>query len=170
MAIWWRFGAGNSGFAFLMAGAVVYLAAVVFPATQAAAKDDLVFWRDESTGYAIGGYDPVAYFVDARPRVGVRNYEYDWRGVTWRFVSAANRAVFARDPRVYAPQYGGYGAQSVAMGLLAQGSPREWLIYQDRLFLFANAGQRQKWHDDIARRRRAASRNWPKINDVLVHN
>ncbi|MFV2092609.1 MAG: YHS domain-containing (seleno)protein [Hyphomicrobiales bacterium] len=170
MAIWWRTRIGNSGLASVVLGALVYFAAAGIPAAQATSKSDLIFWRDESTGYAIGGFDPVAYFVDTRPRMGVRDYEYDWHGVTWRFVSAANRAVFVRDPTVYAPQYGGYGAESVAQGVLAAGSPAEWLIYQDRLFLFANTRQRDKWLTQIDSRRRAASRNWPRINGALVRN
>ena len=126
------------------------------------------YWSDVRTGYAIGGYDPVAYFVDAEPRLGSKGYEYDWQGVTWRFVSAANRAVFVRDPKVYAPQYGGYGAEGVARGVLAEGSPLNWLIYEDRLFLFTGAGQRAKWRNETGSRRGRANGNWPKINGVLV--
>ena len=64
------------------------------------------------TGSAIEGYDPVAYFEEGRPVEGDSDYAYEWMGATWYFASARNRDLFAADPEKYAPQYGGYCAQS----------------------------------------------------------
>ena len=61
------------------------------------------FW-----GVAIKGYDPVAYFTDAKPTKGKKNFEYQWQGAKWRFSSARNLELFKADPGKYAPQYGGY--------------------------------------------------------------
>jgi len=170
MAIWWRLRHGSGGLAALMFMVLVMSPLAAYSASHAVRNDNLVYWRDVTTGFAIGGYDPVAYFVDATPRLGVTDFEYDWQGVTWRFVSAANRAVFVRDPTVYAPQYGGYGARSVADGVLALGRPADWLIQGDRLFLFANAERRRDWIAQSADQRRAANKFWPKINRVLPRN
>jgi len=167
MAIWWRPVYGFSRFVALVIAALTIMPIIGNTATHATPDKDLIYWRDISTGFAVGGYDPVAYFVDARPRLGTGEFEYDWQGVTWRFVSAANRAVFVRDPTVYAPRYGGYGAQGVARGVLAPGNPEDWLIYEDRLFFFTNAAQRRSWREQAKTQRRSADIFWPKINREL---
>ena len=77
---------------------------------------------DPLTGVAIDGYDPVTYFTDSEPRLGKPDFEYDWAGVPWYFVSAANRDVFMRNPTVYAPQFGGHCLMSLARGYLHGGS------------------------------------------------
>lgn len=126
------------------------------------------YWCDTSTGFAIAGFDPVAYFVDRMPRRGSPSHEYEWSGVTWRFVSAANRAVFVRDPEVYAPRYGGYGAERVAEGALLEGNPVLWKVIDDRLYLFSTAERLERWGEGARFRRRRADTNWPVINRRLV--
>src|ERR1700690_3030256 len=44
------------------------------------------------SGMAIEGYDPVAYFVDGRPMLGVPEFEAAQAGVAWRFRNEGNRA------------------------------------------------------------------------------
>src|SRR5260370_33702735 len=55
-----------------------------------------------SAGLAIKGYDPVAYFEDGKPVKGDAANQFQWKGATWRFLSAAHRRSFtndtARDP------------------------------------------------------------------------
>ena len=126
------------------------------------------YWCDTSTGFAIAGFDPVAYFVDRMPRQGSAEHEYVWQGVTWRFVSEANRAVFERDPEVYAPQYGGYGAERVAAGALSEGSPVIWSIIGDRLYFFTTEARLELWREGARARKRRADINWPKLNRRLV--
>ena len=41
-------------------------------------------------GFALKGYDPVAYFTVGQPTKGVDQYTYRWQGVTYRFASADN--------------------------------------------------------------------------------
>jgi YHS domain-containing protein len=63
---------------------------------------------DRLTGFAIGGFDPVAYFTDGKPVPGRAEFELSSAGVVWRFANEGNRAAFAANPDVYAPQFGGY--------------------------------------------------------------
>ena len=160
MAIWRRF---------VIALGVV-IPSLFFPLVAETATTGQYYWCDVRTGYAMGGFDPVAYFVDKKPRVGKTEFEYDWQNVTWRFVSAANRAVFVRDPKVYAPQFGGYGAEATAKGVLTEGSPTVWLIYRDRLYLFAGASQRMVWVDGPKFRRSKAVSNWDVLSKSLVRD
>lgn len=155
MAIWWRLK--------LAAGLLLLATAGAFGATTGQ-----LYWCDTRTGFAIAGFDPVAYFVDLMPQQGSPEHEYVWRGVTWRFVSAANKAVFERDPDVYAPQYGGYGAERIAEGALLEGNPVLWLIQDDRLYFFTSEERLNAWKIAPKTRKRRADAFWPKINRVLV--
>ena len=53
-----------------------------------------------SAGLAIKGYDPVAYFEDGKPVKGDAAYQFQWKGATWRFSSAAHREAFTKDPEL----------------------------------------------------------------------
>src|SRR5437879_4635388 len=58
------------------------------------------------TGIAIEGFDPVAYFVDARPVIGLPDFEASEAGAVWRFHNEGNRASFVAHPDIYGPQFG----------------------------------------------------------------
>ena len=112
-------------------------------------------------GVAIGGADPVAYFTEGKPVIGSTDHAVTWDGVEWRFASEANRAAFEMDPARYAPEYGGYCAWAMAQGYLAQIDPEAWTIVEDRLYLNATLGVRERWSRDIPGNIAAADENWP---------
>lgn len=118
---------------------------------------------EETTGLAIGGYDPVAYFVDRQPRRGVTEFQLDWGGGTWLFVNDGNRAAFRDHPDVYAPAFAGYCAFAVAQGRPAEGSPLHFAIVDDRLLLFANAASRLAFLESAPRLAAEAARRWPEV-------
>src|SRR6202011_5502845 len=55
---------------------------------------------DRNSGLAISGFDPVAYFTDAKALPGKGEFEQVVAGAAWRFRSAGNRAAFMADPDV----------------------------------------------------------------------
>ena len=59
-------------------------------------------------GVAIKGYDTVAYFTMGKAVKGDKQYGYEWNGAKWLFSNRAHLALFAAEPEMYAPQYGGY--------------------------------------------------------------
>ena len=87
---------------------------------------------------AILGYDPVAYFTEARPRKGDPQFEHVWQAARWHFASAEHRDRFAAEPRRYAPRYGGFCAGAMAVGWRAPIDPEAWVIIDDRLYLAFN--------------------------------
>ena len=119
-------------------------------------------------GVAIEGTDPVAYFSDGRPVEGSSNYEHEWMGATWRFVSAANRDAFAADPEKYAPQYGGYCAWAVSQGYTAKIDPEAWKIVDGRLYLNYSKDVQAQWSEDIPGNISKGDANWPKIRADLA--
>jgi YHS domain-containing protein len=114
-------------------------------------------------GLAIDGYDPVAYFTDAKPVEGKKELWFDWKGATWRFASAANRELFAKSPEKYAPQYGGYCAYAVAKGTTADIDPDAWTVRGGKLYLNYDADIQQKWLQDADGFIAKADLNWPKM-------
>lgn len=67
-------------------------------------------------GLALKGYDPVAYFNEGHAVQGRREYVHEWMGATWRFIRAANRDAFARDPRSTSRNMRGYCAWGSVKG------------------------------------------------------
>jgi len=116
-----------------------------------------------TSGVAIGGYDPVAYFALKKPVRGKSSLTEDYAGVKWRFSSEENRKLFAANPEKYAPQYGGYCAYAVSQGYTAKSDPTAWTIEGDRLFLNYNKQVRQLWSAGKAKYIKDADKNWPGV-------
>ncbi|MEL7028540.1 MAG: YHS domain-containing (seleno)protein [Pseudomonadota bacterium] len=112
--------------------------------------------KNAETNVAIGGYDPVSYFGDGGPALGAADFQADYLGATFRFVSAENRAKFLSDPKRYAPQHGGYCVKNLAEGKLVAGDPLHWSLDSDRLyFTFSQDAKVTFDADRIAYRERA---------------
>lgn len=111
--------------------ALIVLTAAALPA----GADDEV-----NTGYfgrvAIGGYDPVSYFTEARAVRGRQGHVYEWLGAIWHFSTEENKRMFAAEPLRYAPQYGGYCAIGVSEGTRTIDiDPEAWAIIDGKLYL-----------------------------------
>jgi len=126
---------------------------------------DTVFQKD---GAAIGGYDPVAYFTDARPVIGKAAHTYQWDGATWRFSSAESRAKFASAPEKYAPRFGGFCAWAVSQGYTAKTDPDAWSIVDGVLYLNYSNGVREMWNTDQSGNIAKGNKNWPGIKSKLA--
>jgi hypothetical protein len=120
------------------------------------------------TGLAIEGFDPVAYFTDARAELGAEAYEADGQGAVWRFRNEGDRASFVAHPDIYAPQFGGYDPTDVARGVTVAGNPRFWLISGERLYLFGREETREAFTADPANVLRKARSRWPELEQSLV--
>ena len=132
---------------FLFAGAAVAQKAPVY---------------SDSAG-AIRGYDPVAYFTQARPVKGSPQFTHRWNGATWRFASAENRDRFAAAPHEYAPQYGGYCAYGVASGYAVKIEPEAWSVVDGKLYLNYDRNVQADWKKDVPGYIRKADANWPGV-------
>ena len=123
----------------------------------------------DADGVALGGYDPVAYFTDARAVPGRAEWTAEHGDATYRFRSAESRSEFLADPARYEPAYGGWCAWALAdgEGALVEVDPRSFLVEDGRLFLFydgAFADTRAWWtegaHGELAAR---ADANWDRL-------
>ena len=122
---------------------------------------------DPQTGIAISGFDPVAYFTSARAERGRPGIEYNLGGIIWRFNSEANRAVFADNPEVYAPQFAGYDPAAIARGASVAGHPEYFVVVHERLYLFYSRAARDAFAAEPERVIEAAERKWPAVRRTL---
>jgi hypothetical protein len=149
---------------------ILTIALLLVAAVGAARAESVVtaIVTDPLTGIALEGYDPITYFTEPEPRLGVPDYEYQWGGVPWYFVSAANRDVFIRAPDVYAPQHGGHCEMSLARGYLSDGKPRIFVIERTKLYLFYSAANREAFLMSKAEALEKAALNWIELSGGLV--
>jgi hypothetical protein len=134
-------------------------------AGQAATNERIV--TNRSTGLAIGGFDPVAYFVDGQPVQGAERFEAWQAGVVWRFRNDDNRAFFLAHPEIYGPQFGGYDPIDVVRGVTVAGNPLLWFIADDRLFLFSREDSRDAFAAHPERYMQRAAARWQTLKQEL---
>ncbi len=118
-----------------------------------------------STGLAMQGYDPVAYFTEGAPAKGDYKITTVYNDATYRFASEENKATFEANPEAYAPAYGGYCAFGTAMGFKFDGDPNHWKIVDDVLYLNLSQDIQERWETDIPGFITSASANWTEIAD-----
>lgn len=112
---------------------------------------------------AIKGYDPVAYFSDSMPMMGLDQFKLGYEGANWYFSSQKNLDLFKSNPTNYMPQYGGYCAFGLAGGYKAPISPDAWAIVDNKLYLNYNKKVQEDWLADQAEMIKKADENWPKV-------
>jgi hypothetical protein len=115
-------------------------------------------------GYALSGYDAVAYFEEERPVMGDPAFAHEWNGAAWLFVSDQNRERFAANPEAFAPQYDGHCAYGAAKGYVVPGDPRYWRIVDGKLYVNLNEDVQERWVKDIPGYIAQADARWPELN------
>jgi len=136
------------------------------PAIWAAASDRIVV--NANTGLAISGFDPVAYFTEAKPKIGRPDVELRVDGTVWRFRNEGNRAAFAVHPEVYMPRFGGYDPVAIARDASVPGHPLFWAVTGERLYLFYSAEARMAFLTEPGRIIERATRKWPDVARTIA--
>lgn len=115
-------------------------------------------------GLAIDGYDPVAYHKKQQAIKGNTSISFVWQETNWIFTSIENRDTFAKAPKRYAPQYGGFCAYAMSQGSFAPTTPHAWTLYQDKLYLNYSLGVQKLWRQDKDKFIKRADRHWREQN------
>ena len=118
-----------------------------------------------STGLAMQGYDPVAYFNGGEPTKGSYKVTSSFDDATYWFATEENKALFEANPEAYIPAYGGYCAFGAAMGFKFDGDPNQWKIVDDVLYLNLSKDIQERWAQDIPGFIEKADVNWDNIED-----
>lgn len=120
-----------------------------------------------SSGLALEGYCPVAYFAVNKPVRGKPEYSADHDGITYRFVSAEARAAFLKEPKKYLPAFGGWCAFGMAVEDKFPVDPTLFKIVDGQLLLFlrnSNVDALKLWNQKDERKLLAdAKAHWKKV-------
>lgn len=126
----------------------------------------------DQTGFAVSGYDVVAYrdleqapVGAAQPAAvpGKADITAEYNGATFAFATTANRDRFLEDPAYYAPQYDGHCAYGVSKGGKVPGNPNLWRIVDGKLYLNITRNVVGFWEADIPGNIGLAEGNWSRI-------
>ena len=115
---------------------------------------------------ALSGYDPVRYFTDKTATKGSKEISAVHQGVTYYFVTDADRKLFTASPQKYLPAYGGWCATAMAKGDKVQIDLNNFKITNGRLLLFYKGllgDALNKWNKDEAALAAKADAHWKKI-------
>jgi hypothetical protein len=96
---------------------------ILAPFSPSWAATDNQLAVNATTGLAISGFDPVAYFTEGKALFGRAEFELNLEGSVWRFNNEGNRGAYEKNPEVYAPQFGGYDPVAIGRGRSVQGIP-----------------------------------------------
>lgn len=129
---------------------------------QAKAQSSEIF---APAGKAIKGYDPVAFFKEAKPVKGSEKFEYKWKDASWYFSTAENLEAFKADPEKYAPQYGGYCAYGAAEGHKSPTLTETWTVLNDKLYFNYSTKVKEAWTKDQANLIKKADEKWPELKE-----
>ena len=150
---------------------VISTVAALTMATSAFAGDQYV----DPTGYAVSGYDVVAYFdLDQAPVgqkqpaavPGNKSITAEYNGATFAFSIEENKAKFEANPAAYAPQYDGHCAYGVSKGGKVAGNPNLWRIVDGKLYLNITENVVMFWEEDIPGNLTLAENNWVNIESA----
>jgi len=150
----------------IISTALLVSALALSPATPAFAVNEINTVPGLTTAgapLALHGYDPVAFFTNAKPTLGDAKFVAEHDGAAYYFASEANSDAFKADPAKYVPQYGGYCAYGVAVGKKFDGDPRFWKIVDGKLYVNLNADIAAKFNEDVAGALKKADANWRTI-------
>jgi len=117
----------------------------------------------DSSGVAIQGYDPVAFFTDNKPVKGDSKYISKRDGAIYLFASKEHKDMFTADPAKYEPVFGGYCAYGVSRNKLVEIDVNAFQIVDGRLLLQYSKGVRDDFNKDQAGNLAKASANWPGL-------
>lgn len=123
----------------------------------------------DNSGYAVSGYDVVAYWDLKQNSVGTpqpsaipgkKTITTKYNGANWAFSSVANRDKFLKNPSKYLPAFDGHCAYGVAQGGKVPANPNLWRIVDGKLYLNITKVVSGLWEKDVSGFIKTAQNNW----------
>lgn len=125
-----------------------------------------------SSGVILDGYDPVSYFKPNGPVKGSDKFQTKFEDAIYFFATEQNKNEFIKEPKKFAPQFGGWCAYAVADSKSkVEVDPKSFLIQDGKLLVFYNgiwADTKKKWQTTKDKSSAAflkeAESNWPDVS------
>ncbi len=121
-----------------------------------------------SSGIALEGYCPVAYFAVNKPVRGKPEYSSTCHDVTYHLVSVDAKKAFDRNPEKYIPAFGGWCAFGMSVQDKFPVDPTNFKIVNGRLMVFLknrNVDALELWNQGNGAKLIAkADAHWTKVS------
>jgi YHS domain-containing protein len=119
----------------------------------------------DKNGCMVQGFDCVAMMTMPDSTIkGNSNFESTYQGGKYWFVSAENKALFDKNPKKYAPLYGGFCGIAVTEGNLRPVQIWTHTITEGHLVLNHNAKARKLWLNKPRKNFGVAEKKWPIVS------
>ena len=115
---------------------------------------------------ALKGFDPVAYFVDGKPKKGDPEITSSFTNVTYEFTTKEHKALFDANPAKYVPEYNGFCAFGVTEGLKIDVDPHAYAINEGKLNVFFSDDARDEFQKTQADSIALAHKNWAEVKKL----
>ncbi len=132
-----------------------------------AAKGDLVNVSGASD-IGLAGFDPVSFFEGNAPKNGSPMIRASYGGATYLFADEHSQSKFESNPERYTPQYGGFCAYGVSLGILLPVDITTAQVRNGKLYLNVNSEILEKFNQDFSGSVNQANKNWPKLFDQFA--
>lgn len=116
--------------------AVSAIAQISYKSTSNESRAYINSFNVPSSGVALEGYCPVAYFAVNKPVKGKPEYASTHNDITYYFVSDDAKKMFDENPEKYVPAYGGWCAFGMAVQDKFPVDPTNFKIVNGRLMVF----------------------------------
>ncbi|MEE8153860.1 MAG: YHS domain-containing (seleno)protein [Phycisphaerales bacterium] len=120
----------------MLIGLTVWGASAPGPMADETSRAYLHSFSLPSTGIALEGYCPVAYFAVNKPVRGKPEFASTYNDVTYYLVSADAKKAFDRNPEKYIPAFGGWCAFGMSIQDKFPVDPTNFKIVNGRLMVF----------------------------------
>ncbi len=121
-----------------------------------------------ASGVAMQGFSPVSYLTKGRAERGHPRFQAEYDGVTYFLTSAEQVEQFERDPKRYAPAYGGWCAYGMAVQDKFPIDPTNFKVVEGKLLLFLRNDKvdaLKLWNvGDEADNLRKAAGHWKEVS------
>jgi YHS domain-containing protein len=115
---------------------------------------------EQGTALMLKGFDVVSYFTANNHAMGKPEFRSVYKGVTFQFASADNKALFDKEPAKYLPQFGGYCANGIVYGIPWGGDGDTWKMIDGKLYIFGGSMSRDGFLVDEAKNVELANKYW----------
>ncbi len=114
-------------------------------------------------GVMLEGYDPVALYNHKTLMKGLPQFVSYYEGGRYVFTSKTHQNTFASSPETFVPQFGGYCAMSMAMGMIEEADVTTWSYVDGRLVLQRNEKAVTMWEMNPSENEAKAHAHWPAV-------
>ena len=114
----------------------------------------------DAKGVILKGYDPVAYFTQKQAVKGSPQYQISYQGATYYFSSAADLAIFEKNPSKYVPQYGGFCANGMKNRKVGDIDPTVFFVLKGKLYVCASPAAEKEFRTNPDENIKKADQDW----------